>query len=50
MIGADHMKQVTKQDKNITISITYNNEPSNDAIKNYAEKLKSIIDSKMQSR
>ena len=44
------MKQVIKQDKNITISITYNNEPSNDSIKNYAEKLKSIIDSKMQSR
>ena len=41
------MKTITKQDKKITITITYNNHPSPDAIHNYAEKLKKTIDSKM---
>ena len=41
------MKTIIKQDKNITITITYNNHPSQEAIKNYAEKLKKTIDSKM---
>lgn len=41
------MKTITKKDKNITITITYNNTPSNEAIKQYAHKLKKIIDSKV---
>ena len=40
------MKTTTKQDKKLTITITYNN-PSDDAIKQYAQTLKKIIDSKM---
>jgi hypothetical protein len=36
--------------KNITVTITYNNTPSQDGIKAYAQKLKNIIDSKMMSR
>ena len=47
MIGVDIMKTIVKQDKKITITITYNNEPSKEAIHNYAEKLKKTIDSKM---
>jgi hypothetical protein len=47
MIGEFDLKTITKQDKNITITITYNNKPSKDAIRNYANKLKQIIDSKM---
>lgn len=43
------MNIVIKQDKNITITITYNNKPSRDAIQNYSQKLKKIIDSKMQA-
>jgi len=35
--------------KNITVTITYNNEPSQDGIKTYAKKLKNIIDSKVTS-
>ena len=49
MIGRDIMKTVIKQDKNVTITITYTNHPSQDAIKNYVEKLKKTIDSKMQA-
>jgi hypothetical protein len=41
------MKTIVKQDKNLTITITYNNKPSNEAIRVYAEKLKKIVDSKM---
>lgn len=41
------MKTTTKQDKKITITITYNNTPSPEAIKQYAQKLKHTIDSKM---
>jgi hypothetical protein len=41
------MKTITKQDGKITITITYNNKPSEDAIRNYAHKLKKTIDSKM---
>lgn len=41
------MKTVVKKDKKLTITITYNNSPSNDAIKQYAETLKKIIDSKV---
>lgn len=47
MIGVGIMKTVTKQDKKITITITYTNHPSPEAIKNYAEKLKKTIDIKM---
>jgi hypothetical protein len=41
------MKTTTKQDKKLTITITYNNNPSDDAIKQYAKTLKKIIDSKV---
>jgi hypothetical protein len=41
------MKTITKQYGKITITITYNNAPSDDAIRNYANKLKKTIDSKM---
>jgi hypothetical protein len=41
------MKTTTKQDKKITITVTYNNEPSDTAIKQYAQTLKKIIDSKV---
>lgn len=47
MIGEVNLKTITKQDKNITITITYNNTPSNDAVRDYAKKLKQIVDSKM---
>ena len=40
------MKTITKQDGKITITITYNNQPSEEAIKQYAHKLKKTIDSK----
>lgn len=43
------MKTIIKQDKKITITITYSNHPSPDAIRHYAEKLKKTIDSKMQA-
>ena len=41
------MKTITKQDGKITITITYNNQPSEDALRNYSHKLKKTIDSKM---
>jgi len=41
------MKTIKKQDNKITITITYNNAPSQDAIRQYAKKLKQTIDSKM---
>lgn len=41
------MKTIIKQDNKITITITYNNEPSQEAIRQYADKLKKTIDSKM---
>lgn len=41
------MKTITKQDNKITITITYNNHPSKEAIKQYAQQLKKTIDSKM---
>lgn len=44
------MKTIIKQDKKMTITITYNNEPSGEAIKSYAEKLKQTIDSKLPAR
>jgi hypothetical protein len=50
MIGELSVKTITKQDKNITITITYNNKPSNDAIRHYAQKLKQIVDGKMIAR
>ena len=50
MIGELNLKTITKQDKNITITITYNNNPSNEAIKHYAQKLKQIVDGKMIAR
>lgn len=50
MIGDLNLKTITKQDKKLTITITYGHEPSNDAIRNYAQKLKQIVDSKMPAR
>jgi hypothetical protein len=41
------MKTTIKQDKKLTITVTYNNEPSDNAIKQYAQVLKKIIDSKV---
>ena len=41
------LKTITKQDKKLTITITYNNNPSDDAIRDYAKKLKQLVDSKM---
>ena len=41
------MKTTIKQDGKVTITITYNNKPSEDAIRNYSHKLKKTIDSKM---
>jgi hypothetical protein len=41
------MKTITKQDGKIIITITHKNEPSQEAIKQYAHKLKKTIDSKM---
>ena len=41
------MKTITKQDKKLTITVTYNNHPSDEAIKQYAHTLKKIIDSKV---
>jgi hypothetical protein len=49
MIGELNLKTINKQDKNITITITYNSQPSDEAIKNYAKKLKQIVDSKMNA-
>lgn len=37
---------IKKYSNNITVTITYTNEPSSDALKNYAQKLKKTIDSK----
>ena len=50
--GDEKLKEIDEArnnlaDKKITITITYNNHPSLDAIHNYAEKLKKTIDSKM---
>lgn len=39
------MKTIVKQDKKLTITITYNNQPSQESLKQYAAKLKKIIDS-----
>jgi hypothetical protein len=50
MIGEVNLKTITKQDKNITITITYNNKPSNEAVRDYAQKLKRIIDGKLIAR
>ena len=41
------MKTTTKKDNKLTITVTYNNTPSDDAIKQYANTIKKIIDSKM---
>ena len=41
------MKTIIKQDKKITITITYNNDPSQESIRQYARKLRQTIDSKM---
>lgn len=41
------MKTTIKQEGKITITITYNNTPSQEAIRQYAQKLKQTIDSKM---
>ena len=40
-------KTITKEYKHFTITITYNNQPSKEALKQYATKLKKIIDSKV---
>jgi len=41
------MKIITKKDKKLTITVTYNNHPSDAAIKQYAQTIKKIIDSKV---
>lgn len=41
------MKTIIKQDGKLTITITYNNEPSGEAIRAYAQKLKNTIDIKV---
>lgn len=50
MIGDLTLKTITKQDKKLTITITYVNSPSDNAINDYANKLKQIVDSKMIAR
>lgn len=50
MIGVMNVKTITKKDKKLTITIIYNNTPSNDALRIYAEKLKRTIDSKVTTR
>ena len=50
MIGELNLKTIIKQDKNITITITYNNNPSSEAIKHYAQKLKQTVDGKLIAR
>ena len=47
MIGVNTMKTTIKQDGKITITITYTNEPSQKAIRNFANKLKNTIDIKV---
>ena len=37
----------TKKDKKLTVTVSCNNKPSDEAIKHYAQTLKKIIDSKM---
>lgn len=48
MIGDGIMKnKITKQyENNIIVTITYNNEPSSEAIRRYACKMKEIVDNK----
>ena len=41
------MKTIVKKDKKLTITITYNNNPSDNAIQQYSQTLKKIIDSKV---
>ena len=41
------MKTIVKKDKKLTITITYTNHPSEEAIKQYAQTMKKIIDSKV---
>lgn len=41
------MKIIKQYPNNITVTITYNNEPSPEAIKRYAYKLKEIVDNKI---
>lgn len=41
------MKTIIKKDKKLTITIIYNNNPSDESIKQYAQTLKKIIDSKV---
>lgn len=43
------MKTITKQHNKLTITITYSNTPSKEAIREYANKLKQTIDSKMMA-
>lgn len=40
------MKTVKQYPNNINVTITYNNEPSDEALKQYALKLKEIVDNK----
>lgn len=41
------MKTTTKQYDKIIVTITYNNRPSEEVIRQYARQLKKTIDSKM---
>ena len=50
MIGVFDMKTIIKKDGQITITITYQNEPSEKAISVYAQKLKHTLDIKVTAR
>ena len=46
MIGGIAMKITKQYPNNVVVTITYNNEPSSDALKHYAHKMKEIVDNK----
>ena len=47
MIGVFDMKTIIKKEGRYTITITYNDRPSAQAIHNYAQKIKNTIDIKV---
>ena len=47
MIGVLDVKTIIKKDGKVTITITYQNEPSEKVISVYAQKLKNTIDIKV---
>lgn len=50
VIGVFTMKTIIKKDGKITVTITYQNEPSTKAISLYAQKLKHTLDIKVPAR